>query len=105
MAPGPANGSSPAAISSSDSLDDQICDISNNSHRGESGAAQQQSGGAAQQQSGGAAQQPPAAAGDGAMPGSWSISFEQFLASILTESVLVEYFSQPIDIKVKRYRT
>lgn len=29
----------------------------------------------------------------------WSISFEQFIASILTESVLVDYFSLPVDIK------
>ena len=30
----------------------------------------------------------------------WNISFEQFLASILTESVLVDHFSQGVDVQV-----
>lgn len=29
----------------------------------------------------------------------WSISFEQFLASMLTESALVKYFEKPIDLR------
>ncbi len=31
----------------------------------------------------------------------WNISFEQFLASILTESVLVDHFSKGVDIQVE----
>jgi hypothetical protein len=32
--------------------------------------------------------------------GEWSVSFEQFIASVLTESALVDHFSVPLDIKV-----
>jgi hypothetical protein len=30
----------------------------------------------------------------------WSITFEQFLASILTEPALVDHFSEKVDLKV-----
>ncbi len=38
--------------------------------------------------------------------GDWSISFEQFLASILTEPDLVEYFERQVDIRsaIEKYR-
>jgi hypothetical protein len=41
------------------------------------------------------------ACADARSPGSWSVSFEQFIASILTESEVVEHLSQPLDIKVR----
>jgi hypothetical protein len=44
------------------------------------------------------------ACADARSPGSWSVSFEQFIASILTESEVVEHLSQPLDIKVRPLR-